>query len=156
MIETIILAGIMGCLFMDIWQRMLFRLSGIAPSNMAMIGRWAYRALGKGMIFQPDIDMVDAYRNEVPFGWFFHYVIGVVYAVIYAFLIEVHLLSDSLMHGLLFGALSVIVPWFFFLPATGKGVLAQQTPTPLKICVLAFITHCIFGIGIAFGFQIAS
>ena len=49
----------------------------------------------------------------------------------------------------------VIVPWFFFLPVMGKGMLGKHTPAPLKVCMLALVNHCIFGVGMAAGFQLA-
>jgi hypothetical protein len=38
------------------------------------------------------------------------------------------------------------------MPALGKGFFARDTPTPLKACMLAMLSHAVFGtaMGLAF------
>ena len=85
-----------------------------------------------------------------------HYAVGVGYAVIYAGLMQTGLLTASLFDGLMFGIASVIVPWLFFLPVMGKGIMGTNTPAPVRVCVLALANHCVFGVGMAAGFQLAA
>lgn len=59
--------------------------------------------------------------------------------------------EPTLLNGLVFGMASVIVPWFFFMPAMGSGVLGSRTPNPPRACLLAFLAHTIFGLGLAIG-----
>ena len=151
----IIIAGITACLAMDIFQRFLLITTSQPPSNWAMVGRWAFTVLRTARLYQPDIESTDEIKGEHTFGWVVHYAVGIGYAFIYAEFMQKGLLTASLSDGLLFGFLSVIVPWFFFLPVLGKGIMAKHTPVPAKVCMLALANHCVFGLGMAGGFQLS-
>ena len=155
MVELVI-AGIIACLAMDGFQRLLWLTIGQPPSNWAVVGRWAFIVLRSARLYQPDIDTAPPAPRELPFGWFVHYAVGVGYAVIYAGLMQTGLLTASLFDGLMFGIASVIVPWLFFLPVMGKGIMGTNTPAPVRVCVLALANHCVFGVGMAAGFQLAA
>ena len=153
-IMGIIIAGIVACLAMDIFQRVLLITSGQPPSNWAVVGRWAFNVLRTAHLYQPAIESSAEITGERAFGWVVHYAVGIGYAVIYAELMQKGQLTPSLSDGLLFGFLSVIIPWFFFLPVLGKGIMAKHTPAPAKVCILALANHCVFGLGMAGGFQL--
>ena len=34
-----------ACVIFDVWQRIFHRMTGIPPSNWAMVGRWLLRLL---------------------------------------------------------------------------------------------------------------
>ena len=151
----IIIAGITACLAMDIFQRFLLITTSQPPSNWAVVGRWAFNVLHTARLYQPNIESADEIKGEHAFGWVVHYAVGIGYAFIYAEFMQKDLLTASLSDGLLFGFLSVIVPWFFFLPVLGKGIMAKHTPAPAKVCILALANHCVFGLGMAGGFQLS-
>ena len=151
----IIIAGITACLAMDIFQRFLLITTRQPSSNWAVVGRWAFNVLRTARLYQPDIESADEIKGEHAFGWVVHYVVGIGYAFIYAKFMQKDLLTASLSDGLLFGLFSVIVPWFFFLPVLGKGIMAKHTPAPAKVCMLALANHCVFGLGMAGGFHLS-
>jgi len=151
----IIIAGIIACLAMDIFQRLLLATIGQPPSNWAVVGRWAFAVLRTARVHQPDIEDMPEAPRELPFGWLVHYAVGIGYAAVYAALMRAGLLTSSLVDGLLFGIASVVVPWFFFLPVMGKGLMGKHTPAPVRVCTLAMANHCVFGVGMAAGFQLA-
>ena len=152
----IIIAGIIACLAMDFFQRLLLVTSGQPPSNWAVVGRWAFHVLRTARLNQPAIDSAAEIKGEHAIGWVVHYVVGIGYAFIYAGFMQTGLLTASLSDGLIFGFLSVVVPWFFFLPAMGKGIMGKHTPAPAKVCMLALANHCVFGLGMAGGFQLSA
>tara|TARA_B100001057_G_C22570076_1_gene840790 strand:+ start:230 stop:712 length:483 start_codon:yes stop_codon:yes gene_type:complete len=154
-IMGIIIAGIVACLAMDIFQRVLLITSGQPPSNWAVVGRWAFNVLRTTHLYQPTIDSSAEITGERAFGWVIHYAVGIGYAIVYAVSMQKGLLTTSLSDGLIFGILSVIVPWFFFLPVMGKGIMGRHTPNPTKVCMLALANHCVFGLGMAAGFQVS-
>lgn len=156
LVLQLVAGGVAGCLFMDIWQRIFYLLSGNPPSAWNIVGRWAYELATKGRLVNPNIENVPALSFELPLGWVFHYLVGCGYAAIYLVLMQAGYLTTSVVDGFIFGAASVVVPWFMFLPCMGKGMLARNTPVPLKVCTIALITHIIFGIGIAFGIQLVA
>ena len=152
----VIIAGITACLAMDIFQRVLSIASGQPPSNWTVVGRWAFHVLRTARLYHPTIDSAAEIKGEHVFGWIVHYAVGIGYAIIFIGLMETGLLTASLTDGLIFGFLSVIVPWFFFLPVMGKGIMGKHTPAPAKVCILALANHCVFGLGLAGGFQLSS
>ena len=100
----LLIAGIIACLAMDGFQRLLWLTIGQPPSNWAVVGRWAFTVLRSARLYQPDIETTPPAAQELPFGWFVHYAVGVGYAVIYAGLMQIGLLTTSLADGLLFAA----------------------------------------------------
>lgn len=146
-----VLSGVVATLFLDIWQRLLKAFAGIPPSNWALVGRW-FVAAGRGRFFHASIGDEPEAANELAIGWIGHYAVGIVYGFVYLAVI-IWLLGSApgLLNGLVFGALSVVVPWFFFMPAMGAGVMGSKTPDPKKASLLAFLAHCVFGVGLAVG-----
>ena len=150
LILSAILAGLVATLFLDIWQRLLAAVVGIPASNWALVGRWFGEAF-KGRLFPGTVADLPEMTHELKIGWTGHYLIGVVYGFIYIGTLMLLGLTPTLTNGLIFGALSTVVPWFFFMPAMGAGLLGKNTPNPAKSCLLAFLAHCVFGIGLAAG-----
>ena len=94
---------------------------------------------------QRDLSEQPPVRNELYIGWGFHYGVAILYALLFFVLFNEGVVSLSLLDGVIFGIISVIVPWFIFMPAMGAGVLANKTPNPPLACILALIAHTIFG-----------
>ena len=86
-------------------------------------------------------------------GWVFHYWVAIVYGYCYYFLLAVDILDTSILSGLIFGLISVIVPWFFYLPVTGKGFMGNKTPNPTLTKLLSTSSHVVVGIFLAIGFS---
>ena len=150
----IIAAGIGACIIFDLWQRVFAILTGIPPSNWAMVGRWLLGLLGGQGLIARDLAARPARTNEAAAGWALHYVVAVGYAVIYAALMKAGLLAAGLGDGLIFGVISVVVPWFFFMPAMGNGMMARLTPNPPLACAVALMMHAVFGLALGGGFAV--
>jgi hypothetical protein len=90
-----------------------------------------------------------AYPNELLIGWAFHYLVGFFYVVLYVILWKAFgILSPTWADGLIFGVLSVAVPWFFFMPAMGSGAMGYKTPNPVETGISALAVHAVFGVAI--------
>ena len=155
MIIEIVLVGIFACFLMDIWQQLLRLVAGIPISNWSVVGRWFFITLKTGKIYNPMILDVPKVKRETMIGWLVHYSVAIGYALVFWLLMEDYgIFSATLLDGFLFGAASVVVPWFFFMPILGKGFLAIKTPAPLLACSLAIWSHVVIGstIGILFQF----
>ena len=152
----IVVVGVGACAVFDIWQRIFHRLTAIPPSNWAIVGRWAIGLLTGGQLVARDLELQPNRRNELGVGWLVHYLIAVVYAAIFMLLMRANILAAGFADGLRFGVFSVVVPWLFFLPCLGKGVMGRLTPNPLLVCALALMMHSIFGVAIGLGFSLFS
>ena len=145
-------AGVIACLAMDAWQQLLRRLTGIPATNWAMAGRWFVLTLKRRTMYHATIDNEPPFANELPIGWIVHYCVSLIYAVFYWMLMLQGMIQPTLADGFLFGAVSVVVPWFYFMPCMGKGVMGKFTPNPMKACLISLSNHLVFGTAMGFGF----
>ena len=98
----------------------------------------------------------DSWPGELRCGWILHYVVAVGYAAMFAVFMELGWLQADAVDGLVFGIASVAVPWFFFMPALGAGVMARNTPNPPVACATALMMHALFGLSLGLGFALLS
>ena len=144
-IVTVLSVGIL-----DIWQRVIHRMGGLPPTNWAIVGRWLMAVINHHKILNHPLQNMPPHPNELMIGWVFHYFIGFFYVVLYFLLWETFgILTPTWRDGLIFGVLSVVVPWFFFMPAMGAGLMGKKTPHPLAVSISALVVHSIFGVSIA-------
>jgi hypothetical protein len=124
-IQSAIVAGIFATIVLDIWQRLLQAVAGIPATN------WS---------------------NEAVIGWTMHYLIGVIYGLVYLGLIVIFLSgTPSLLNGFLFGLASVVVPWFVMQPALGLGIMGSKAPNPNVPRFTALGAHCLYGTALFVG-----
>lgn len=144
-------AGLVATLFLDVWQLALKLTAGLPVSNWALVGRWFVHA-GRGKFFHDAIAREPAEPNETAIGWIGHYAVGLAYGPLYVGLMRFGFdVEPDIANGLMFGALSVVVPWFFFMPAMGAGMLALKAPAPATARLQALASHTVFGLGLAVG-----
>ena len=149
----IVIVGVGACIIFDVWQHIFHWFTTIPPSNWAIVGRWTMNLLTSGQLIAHDLELQPVRRNELGIGWLVHYVIAITYAAAFMLLMKANILDAELADGLLFGVVSVVVPWLFFLPCLGKGMFGRLTPNPLLVCALALMMHSVFGIAIGLGFS---
>ena len=150
-----IIAGLICCLAMDIWQRILFLAFNIPPTNWSTAGRWFVMFLRNQIVFNKNLDNENPVKYELGIGWAFHYCVAICYGFAYYFLmVGFDILSTSILSGLTFGLISVSIPWFFYLPVTGKGFMGNKTPNPTLTKLLSTSSHVVVGIFLAIGFSL--
>ena len=150
----VVIIGIASCVVMDVWQRLLKLLYSINPSDWSVVGRWFVLVVSDRQIYNPTIDQVAPIKNELMIGWIVHYSVAILYSIFFYILLEYGICTASLINGIIFGLISVVVPWFFFMPVLGKGFLGLKTPSPLMACSLAVGSHIAIGASIGGFYQI--
>ena len=110
-----VIAGVFCCFAMDIWLRILFFLFKIPPTNWSTVGRWFIMLVNSKMIVNENLDDENPLKYELQVGWVFHYWVAIIYGYTYYFLLAVDILDTSVISGLIFGLISVIVPWFLII-----------------------------------------
>ena len=150
----IVIIGIVSCVVMDLWQRLLKLLYSINPSDWSVVGRWFVLVVLDRQIYNPTIDQVAPIKNELMIGWIVHYSVAILYSIFFYILLAYGICTASLINGIIFGLISVVVPWFFFMPVLGKGFLGMKTPSPLMACSLAVGSHIAIGASIGGFYQI--
>ncbi len=151
---SIVAVGIIACICMDIWQQILKKFAGIAVTNWGMVGRWFVYSLRTKTMYQPTIDSEAPVSRELLIGWLVHYGVSMMYSLLFSALINhTTLMKPTLIDGLIFGAISVVVPWFYFMPCMGKGVMGKLTPNPSKACMISLSNHLVYGVAIALAYR---
>lgn len=155
-VQTAVVAGVVATLLLDIWQRLLQAVSGIPPTNWGLVGRW-FGHMPRGRFMHAAIAEAAPVGNEAAIGWTAHYVIGVLYGFAYLGLVAVLPSgAPSLLNGFLFGATSVVVPWFVMQPALGLGIMGSKAPNPAVPRYTALAAHCIYGVALYAGASLSA
>ncbi|WP_417642671.1 DUF2938 domain-containing protein [Enterobacter kobei] len=144
----VVLTGIGGTLVMDAWS--LFQKHGltIPPLNYGLVGRWL-SGLSHGKVCHHTILTTPKRRGEMLTGWIFHYLTGIVFAVVPLWLDGERWLRDpSLTTALLAGVLTLFAPFLILQPALGFGIAASRTPHPWRARGLSLLTHLAYGVGL--------
>ncbi|MBT1063604.1 DUF2938 family protein [Bowmanella sp. Y26] len=140
-----IIIGVGATAVMDIWAFFLKRAMNIASLNFCMVGRWLCH-MPEGRFTHTAIGKAEARDAECLVGWAAHYLIGVLFAFVWLLCIK-GITQMSLVSALLFGALTVLIPYFIMQPALGMGFMASNAPAPWKARGKSLITHLVFGLG---------
>ena len=143
-----IAVGLGATLFMDAWALLLKRAFSIPLANYCLVGRWL-RYMPEGTFVHASIVNASQKRFECTVGWIAHYVIGAVYAlVLVAFVSGSWLARPTLLPAMLFGIVSLLVPFLIMQPSFGLGIAASRTPQPTQARLRSLMAHTAFGVGL--------
>lgn len=146
-----VLVGLSATLVMDLWSIIRQRLLGIAPLDYALVGRWLIY-LTHGRFFHTPIQATPAISGERAIGWIFHYLTGVLFALVLLLIAGASWLEQpSLGPALAVGLGSMAAPFLLLQPALGAGVAARNTPRPNAARIQSLVTHLVFGFGLYAG-----
>jgi len=139
--------GIGATIMMDIWLLTL-KIFKIPTLNFAFLGRWVGWIL-HGKIIHQSIAQSPQIKGEYFLGWIAHYSVGIIFALSFLFIVG----SDWLIHpqfysALLFGVVTVLIPFFIMQPAMGSGFASSKTPRPFLNCLKSLMNHSVFGCGL--------
>lgn len=150
------IAGVFATVVLDRWQRLLHAVAGIPPANWAFVGRW-FAYIPRGRLVHRPIAATAAVRGELALGWGLHYLIGIAYGFAYLGLVVFALdRPPSLLNGFVFGAASVIIPWFILQPGLGIGIMGRLAPNPRVPMLMALVAHLLYGVALFVGTWLAA
>ena len=82
-------------------------------------------------------------------GWVFHYLIGILFALIPLLLQGINWFFEPLfITAILVGLLTLFAPFIILQPAFGFGLAASRLPRPWLARVLSMCTHLTYGLGL--------
>lgn len=142
------LLGVGANLLFDLWQRGLALAAGRPAPDWGPVGRWFWH-LREGKVFHDDIGAAEPYGREVALGWIGHYVVAIVYGVIFALIVGPGwLVAPRFLPALAFGLATVGFGWFLLQPGLGMGWAASRTPDPGRVRLQNLAGHTVFGTGL--------
>jgi hypothetical protein len=149
-IFKIILMGVVACATMDLWNVVLDIFAGIGL-DWSLLGRWIGHALqGHFMLYGVATSTVVAHESAI--GWIAHYSTGVVYALIYLFVVYKVLRSKpTLLNAVLTSLCFMVMPFCLYQPAVGMGYFATLAPDPSFVRIITVSMHISFGVGLYLG-----
>ena len=141
--------GVFATLIMDFLASILAKRKIIHPFiTPDAIGRW-FLYMFKGKFIHNDINKTPPLKNEKLWCLISHYLIGIVLAGIYLFFeSELPIIRDQTWLSILFGIVTVALPWFWLLPSTGFGFMASKSSIRSLIIRTNLINHTNFGLGL--------
>ncbi|MBD9500826.1 DUF2938 domain-containing protein [Pseudomonas sp. BGr12] len=143
-----IATGIGATLLMDGWTVLRRHLLGVPSLDYALVGRWVGH-MPRGRFRHVAIGKAAPVAGERPLGWAIHYLTGIVFALtLVALAGSDWLCRPTLLPALLFGVVTVAMPFLLMQPALGLGIAASRTESPAKARLHSLVTHTIFGLGL--------
>jgi hypothetical protein len=140
-------AGIGATLCIDVWAVLLRKVFDVRSLDYCLLGRWVLHMPER--IRHDSIATSAVKAHECKIGWIAHYSIGVAFAVLFVGVMpDDWLLRPTPLPAVVFGVITVVVPWFTMQPAFGMGMAASRTPTPAAARLKSLTTHAIFGAGL--------
>lgn len=140
--------GLGATLCMDIWAVFARRVFGVTGLNWCLVGRWV-RGFADGRFVSDNIGVQPARAGECALGWLAHYVVGVGLGVAFALVAgQAWLIEPQVGPAVLFGWVTVLLPFFLLQPALGMGVAGARTPHPYGLRLRSLLTHTVYGLGL--------
>lgn len=144
----ILCIGMGATLIMDVSAFVQTRVLGLATLDYGLVGRWLGYML-QGQFRHASIAAAPPIRNERLMGWVFHYITGIVFAmVLIAAKGVAWVCNPTLTPALVMGVASVTAPFFIMQPALGFGVAASKTGAPRIARRRSVTAHLTFGVGL--------
>lgn len=143
-----ILIGLGATLTTDLWALFLRRVFKITSPNYCLVGRWL-RYMPEGIFNHSNIASAPQKSAECTVGWIAHYMIGITFAIAFvAFVGNNWLQHPKLIPAIIFGVVTVLMPFFIMQPSFGLGLAASKTSNPMQARLRSLMNHFAFGIGL--------
>jgi hypothetical protein len=142
------LVGAGATLISDLWALVLKVAFRVAPSNYRLVGRWILH-IPRGVFRHPSIGSTEPRKREHAVGWVAHYGIGVVLGTAFMALAGAGWLRQPApLPAVIFGVVSVLLPFFVVQPSLGLGPAASRAANPTQARLRSLMNHTVFGIGL--------
>jgi len=143
-----ILIGLGATLTTDLWALFLNRAFKIPAPNYCLVGRWL-RYMPEGTFTHLNIASAPQKSAECTVGWIAHYMIGITFAIAFVVLAGNNWLQHpTLIPAIIFGVVTVLMPFFIMQPSFGLGLAASKTSNPAQARLRSLMNHIAFGVGL--------
>ena len=150
-----LISGLVATIIFDLFNHSLNYAYNINKPKWFLLGRY-FIGFKKGEYFRENIEEDDEVKNEVIWGYFIHYLIGIIYGIFYVFFNLLFFDYPSLLVAYFFGFCTVLGAWCFLIPfAYNLGFFASKSDQQFKLLAQNLISHFIFGTGLFIGYYIS-
>ena len=151
LVVTGFVAGVLGTLAMDLLNNLVARTGVFLKIDVAMIGRMA-AGWTRGRFRYEHPEEMEQVPNEIIYGYFAHFAIGVSLAV--PFILGWDLWTGgpvSPVWAVLYGVSTTAASFFFVYPSMGLGAFGRRSPERIKAFITPLANHFFYGVGLAIG-----
>ena len=149
-----IISGLFATIIFDLYQLSLNYAYGIEKPKWNLLGRYFLGYKEGKFIRETLIDDEELY-NELFWGYFFHYLIGILYGIVFVILNFSLFDYPSILLAYIFGFSTVLGAWCFLMPfAYNLGFFASKSEQRANLLVQNLIAHFVFGTGLFIGLYI--
>ena len=149
-----IISGLFATIIFDLYQSSLKYAYDIEKPKWNLLGRYflGYKEskfIRKNLIDDEELD------NELFWGYFFHYLIGILYGIVFVILNFLLFDYPSILLAYIFGFSTVLGAWCFLMPfAYNLGFFASKSEERVNLLLQNLIAHFVFGTGLFIGLYI--
>jgi Protein of unknown function (DUF2938) len=142
--------GLGATLFLDLCNLLLKHGFKMPVANFCLVGRW-FCHMPRGVFAHASIAKAAPMPGECAVGWIAHYALGALFALSFVALVSpTWLAAPAPGPALVFGLVTVALPFFVMHPAFGLGIAASMTPQPTQARLRTVQSHALFGLGLYF------
>lgn len=142
-----ILIGGFATLVLDLWALLLNRLFGFGLPNWGMVGRWFLNAL-RGRFVHENMATAPAFANETAWGWFFHYLVGIVFGWALLVIWPGWAANPTFWPPMIVGWVTILCGWLILSPGMGGGIAHSRRDDPTTPRLLNIAGHTVFGLAL--------
>ena len=143
-----ILIDLGATLITDLWALFLKHTFKIAAPNYCLVGRWL-RYMPEGIFRHSNLASAPQKSAECTIGWIAHYLIGITFAIAFVALVGNNWFQHpTLIPAIIFGVVTILMPFFIKQTAFGFGFTASKTSNPTQARFRSLINHTVFGAGL--------
>lgn len=142
-----LLIGGFATLVLDLWNLLLNRAFGFPLPNWGMVGRWFLHAI-RGRLAHENIATAPGFDNEPAWGWFFHYLVGIVFALALLAIWPGWAANPTIWPPMIVGWVTIGCGWFVLAPGMGGGIAHSKRPAPNTPRLLNIAGHTVFGLAL--------
>jgi hypothetical protein len=133
---------------MDLWNLLVKLVLGIPSLDYCLLGRWICH-MRHGTVRHASIAAAAPTPLECVLGRTAHYTIGAVLGVVFVALAPRGWLAQpTVLPPLIFGIITVVLPFFIMQPSLGLGVASSKTRNPAQARLKSLMSHTAFGMGL--------
>ena len=149
-----LISGLVATIIFDLFNQSLHYAHSIDKPKWNLLGRY-YLGYKEGRYIRNSLADDAEVENELLWGYIIHYVIGIIYGLIYVCLNNIFFDYPSILIAYLFGFTTVLGAWCYLMPfAYNLGFFASKSNKRFNILAQNLITHFIFGTGLFIGYYI--
>jgi len=143
-----IAAGAGATAVMDSWNLLVKLALGIPSLDHCLLGRWVCH-MRHGTVRHVSIAAAAPKPLECILGRIAHYTIGIVLGVVFVALMRGGwLVNPTVLPPVIFGIVTVALPFFIMQPSLGLGVASSKTRNPVQARLKSLMSHTAFGFGL--------